>query len=52
MKTDKEIESILDKLEQIKNESPDKFAGMSYLDGISDALYWVLGEVDDDEFLE
>lgn len=46
MKTQREIEDVLQDFDSLKNEYP----GMTYEQGIEEALSWVLGDVDDDEF--
>jgi len=47
MKTSEEIEAVLLKLPA---GSETKYASMTYEEGIYEALEWVLGEIDDDEF--
>ena len=46
MKTKQEIEKILSNFDDTKNE----YTGMTYEQGISEALEWVIGELADDEF--
>jgi hypothetical protein len=43
---DEKIQAAIDKC----RESDRKYFGMSYEDGIVDALEWVLGYISDDEF--
>lgn len=43
IKTAAEIENVIGDT----MENPDKFPGMSYTDGVSAALRWVLGETDE-----
>lgn len=45
MKTKKEIEFAREKLENMKD-----YSGMTYKQGIEEALSWVLCEIEDDEF--
>jgi hypothetical protein len=46
MKTQSDINSVLSKVD-IEGT---KFPGMTYEDGIEEALLWVLEEIPDDEF--
>jgi hypothetical protein len=46
MKTQQQIEDALGKVES----SQTRFPGMSYEQGIEEALSWVLGEIPDNEF--
>lgn len=44
----------LDKIEEKRNEAasaatkPSRFPGMTYAEGVRDALEWVMGELEDD----
>ena len=46
MKTDKQIEDALERLEAC----PNTYNGMTYKDGISEALNWLLENISDEEF--
>lgn len=46
MKTKQEIEELLNKFDDQNNSYP----GMTYEQGIVEALQWVIGEISDDEF--
>lgn len=46
MKTIDQIEQVLNKIDT----SNSKYLGMSYEQGIEEALMWVLGELEDAEF--
>ena len=46
MKTEQEIQEAADKVDTSKNPYP----GMTYSQGVRDALDWVLGDLEDDEF--
>lgn len=46
MKTDKEINDVLFNFDDSKSQFP----GMTYEQGIYEALQWVLGEISDEEF--
>jgi hypothetical protein len=48
MKTEAQIEEFLRKFDP----SADNYSGMSYEQGVEEALQWVLGEIPDDEFCE
>lgn len=44
---EKKIEEVINKLD---TSSGTKFPGMTYEEGVDEALRWVLGEIPDDEF--
>lgn len=46
MKTDKQIEDALERLEAC----PNTYHNMTYKDGISEALNWILENISDEEF--
>ena len=46
MKTKQEIEKLLENFDSQRSQYP----GMTYEQGIEEALQWVLGEITDDEF--
>jgi len=46
VKTEKEIEKVLAAFDSQKSQYP----GMTYEQGIEEALQWVLGEITDEEF--
>ena len=46
MKRKDEIEKFLDKFDATTN----KYPGMSYEEGVEEALRWVIGEVSDEDF--
>lgn len=46
MKTEKQVNDILINFDSSKS----KYRSMTYEQGIEEALQWVLGEIDDDEF--
>jgi hypothetical protein len=47
MKTKEEIEKVLSKM---PSTGTTKFSGMTYEQGIEEALLWALGEMSNDEF--
>lgn len=47
MKTEKEIR---DALSNVDEHAPSRYSGMTYEQGIAEALGWVLGDVADQEF--
>ena len=47
MKTEEQIEKAADRVE---TDGPSKFKAMTYEQGVKEALEWVLGFVEDDEF--
>jgi len=47
MKTEAEIEKVL---YNIDVNSPSKYSGMTYEQGIEEALLWVSGDLSDEEF--
>ena len=49
MRTDEEVETILDKVQDSKEL--DELFGMSFKEGVDYALRWVLEEVSDEELL-
>ena len=46
MKTKQEIERSLANIEELTSS----YTGMTYKDGLEEALLWVLGEISDEEF--
>ena len=46
MKTKQEIEKLLQDFDSQKSQYP----GMTYEQGIEEALSWVIGDIEDDEF--
>lgn len=47
MRSKVEIQEILNNLDVC---APPKFPGMTYENGVDEALMWVLGDIDDDDF--
>ncbi|AEP29923.1 hypothetical protein [Brumicola nitratireducens] len=47
MKTKEEIETARD---NVQENEPSKYPGMTYEQGVADALDWAAGHVADDEF--
>jgi hypothetical protein len=46
MKTKEEIREVTDKFDDYANDFP----GMTYEQGVKEALEWVLGDIEDSEF--
>ena len=49
MKTDDEIYDIIDLVNAIESN---RYPGMTYEQGVDDALHWILGDTEDEEFIE
>jgi hypothetical protein len=49
MKTDNEVEEMLDKAEYSKELT--KLFGQTYQEGVQDAMRWFLGDMTDEELL-
>ena len=49
MKNEEEVQSAADRL---KRGRPTAYVGMSYEDGIREALEWVLGNSEDSDFFD
>jgi hypothetical protein len=46
-RTEEEIQEQIDKAMEQRHTDPGKWSGMSYEQGVEDALEWVLGSSDD-----
>ena len=46
-RTDEEINDLLNAVDERIDEGGSRFSGMSYEQGISEALRWLLGQSDD-----
>jgi len=44
IRTDEEIQDVIDKASKLTSKGKSKFPGMSYEEGIRDALEWVLND--------
>lgn len=49
MKTRQEISDFL--RDMVSTADPTKYPGMTYENGVEEALLWVVGEIDDDDFV-
>ena len=47
MRSKEEIQVILSKIDPL---APSKYFGMTYEQGVDEALQWVLGDIDDSDF--
>ena len=47
----KTFDEIDERLFKINENTPSEYPGMSYEQGVTEALAWVLGELTDDEFV-
>lgn len=48
VKTEQEIQKKIDKVSDLEYDGSVRFNGMSYLEGVREALSWVLGDLDED----
>lgn len=46
-RTDDEIDGVLNAVADVQDSGSTKWPGMSYEQGVENALRWVLGEIDD-----
>jgi hypothetical protein len=51
-RTDKEIDDLLNRVGETINEGTSRYRGMTYEEGVAEAVRWLLGETDDHPYEE
>ncbi len=49
IKTEDEMEEVVDRILERSHKQVSRYAGMTYEEGVEDALRWAMGETEDDE---
>jgi hypothetical protein len=49
LKTEEEMEEVIDRILERSHMQTSRYTGMTYEDGVEDALRWAMGEADEAE---